>query len=315
MKIAAVIVTFNRLQKLKLTLKRTLEEDLDYIIVVNNASTDGTKEWLNSLNLPQLRIINLEKNVGGAGGFHIGFKEVAFNTDADWLVCYDDDAYPQTDAIKKFRSLQIDSNTASIAASVYLPNGEISEMNRPSFNPFWHLKYFFKTVLYGRKGFHVNDLDYKKVDCIEIDSSSFVGYFIRTDIIQNVGLPRKELFLYADDIIYTLMVKKAGYKHLFCPVISFIHDCETLVEQRSIYSPLWKAYYTFRNALEMYRFTSGYFFYPIALIKILSWFKKSKYYPNPKLYRYLTWLAIIDGLKRNFNRTHEEIISLSTNKK
>ena len=73
-KIAAIIVTFNRkdllvecIDNLK---KQTIK--LSEIIVVNNNSNDGTKEILTTIK--GITVINLEKNIGGAGGFNIGLR-------------------------------------------------------------------------------------------------------------------------------------------------------------------------------------------------------------------------------------------------
>lgn len=311
MKIAAVVVTFNRLEKLKITVQKTLAEAVDTFIVVNNASTDGTKEWLDTLEDSRIRVLHLEANVGGAGGFNVGFDEAAYRTDADWLVCYDDDAYPQNGAISRFKSLDIPEDAGSAASAVYMPSGEIAEMNRPSLNPFWHWGKFFMTAFRGRGGFHVADAAYAETAPVDIDASSFVGYFVRTDVVRTVGLPRKELFIYADDIIYALGVRKAGYKHLFLPTVRFTHDCGTLVQQKAVYKPLWRAYYTYRNGFEMYRYTAGILFYPIALLKIFLWRRKSKYYDDPVLFRKIMWLAVRDGFSRNFSRSHAEIVELS----
>lgn len=311
MKIASVVVTYNRFNKLKLTVEKTLDEDVDFFIIVNNASTDGTKEWLDTLTDCRLKVIHLDENIGGAGGFNIGFKEVVENYNADWLVCYDDDAYPKSGSIDKFKSLTLDKSVGSVASAVYLPNGTIAEMNRPSLNPFWHFKKFFSTVFKGRDGFHASDKQYQNQDSIEIDASSFVGYFVRSDVIKKVGLPRKELFIYADDIIYGLSVRKAGYKHLFVPQVKFFHDCATLQNNQDIYKPMWRVYYTYRNRLEMFRYTAGIFFYPIALMKIFLWNKKAKFYDNPSLYHKVMWQAVKDGLKRDFSRKHEEIVEMS----
>ena len=157
-----------------------------------------------------------------------------------------------------------------MAAAVYLPDGQISEMNRPSRNPFWHLKEFFHTALKGRHGFHINNEDYQLNTPVEVDVSSFVGCFIRLSLIRDgkIGLPRSELFIYADDIIYMLEARKAGFRHLFVPMIAFIHDCQTLVNQQAVYRPLWKAYYTFRNGLELYRIASGLCYPLVLLVKI-----------------------------------------------
>jgi rhamnopyranosyl-N-acetylglucosaminyl-diphospho-decaprenol beta-1,3/1,4-galactofuranosyltransferase len=49
-KVAAVIVTYNRLALLKECVKalETQERLPDAIVVVNNGSTDGTEQWLDS---------------------------------------------------------------------------------------------------------------------------------------------------------------------------------------------------------------------------------------------------------------------------
>lgn len=66
--IAAVVVTFNRITLLQKCIKALYNQTkkLDAIIVINNNSTDGTKEWLDKQN--NIIVIHQE-NVGGSGGF------------------------------------------------------------------------------------------------------------------------------------------------------------------------------------------------------------------------------------------------------
>ncbi|SYF71348.1 glycosyl transferase [Klebsiella pneumoniae] len=49
MKYTALIVTFNRLGKLKKTVEETLKLEFTNIVIVNNGSTDGTQAWLSSI--------------------------------------------------------------------------------------------------------------------------------------------------------------------------------------------------------------------------------------------------------------------------
>ncbi|QFU74465.1 glycosyltransferase [Halioglobus maricola] len=317
-KLVAVIVTFNRLEKLKLTLEKTLENSFFRVVIVNNASTDGTDLWLNSVEDDRLEIIHSEKNLGGAGGFNLGFSYAASNIpEADWLVCFDDDAYPERGATDTFAALDIPDDVGSLAASVYLPDGKrISEMNRPSMNPFWHFREFFGTAGKGRAGFHVDDQAYASKAPLEVDSSSFVGCFIRLENIRSgkIGLPRSELFIYADDIIYVLGSRLAGFRHWFVPTIRFRHDCETLINQRDVYYPLWKVFYTYRNRLELFRIASGVFFPLVLLIKIPGFFLTCRHYPKEErsIFLRLTRNAVWDGLRRNFEKKHSEVVSLAT---
>ena len=313
--VAAVIVTFNRLEKLRETLHNTFAEPFSAVVVVNNCSTDGTREWLDTLAEPRLKIIHSPSNQGGAGGFHQGFDYAANHLPhCDWLVAFDDDAFPEPGTLASFDALDLPDDVGSVAAAVYLPDGRISEMNRPSVNPFWHLRKFFSTALKGRSGFHVSDDDYTSKEHKEIDASSFVGFFLRLSLIREgrIGLPRTELFIYADDIIYVLEMRKAGVKHWFAPWLVFEHDCQTLVNQKDVYRPLWKVYYTFRNRLEMYRLASGIFYPIVVMLKMPKFFLAYRFYEKSerKAFIKITRKAVADGLRRNYTASPKEIFGL-----
>lgn len=310
--VAAVIVTFNRLEKLKETLEKTFAEPFHAVVVVNNASTDGTGEWLDQQDEPRLHVIHSPENQGGAGGFHQGFKYAAEQLpEADWLCAFDDDAYPEPGTLDKFDALGIPDDVGSVAAAVYLPNGEISEMNRPSVNPFWHLKDFFSTMFRGRGGFHVEDEDYKRTEPMEIDASSFVGYFLRLSLIREgtIGLPRSELFIYADDIIYVLESGKAGVRHIFNPQLNFNHDCQSLMDKEGVHHQLWKAYFVTRNRIEMYRIASGIFFPLVLAVRIPAFMLMARFYKDEKKpeYKRIARLAIRHGLKQDFSYSLDDV--------
>ena len=81
MKIAVVIVTYNRLDCLKNALSKYENQTLQpcYMIVVDNASTDGTyeflEEWLSVESDINKIVVHNPKNTGGSGGFYLGLKE------------------------------------------------------------------------------------------------------------------------------------------------------------------------------------------------------------------------------------------------
>ena len=69
--ILVAVVTYNRLDDLKRcvgSLRNQNDVDFD-VLIVNNGSTDGTKDWLDAQE--DLLTIHQE-NVGGAGGFYAG---------------------------------------------------------------------------------------------------------------------------------------------------------------------------------------------------------------------------------------------------
>src|SRR3954447_10197137 len=71
----AIVVTFNRRELLAECLQALLEQTLapDEIIVVDNASSDGTAEMVRE-RFPQARLEAPTENIGGAGGFHHGLE-------------------------------------------------------------------------------------------------------------------------------------------------------------------------------------------------------------------------------------------------
>ncbi len=257
-KLTAVIVTYNRLPKLRVTLPKALAAGFDRIIVVDNASTDGTAAYLETLASQQLTVIRSVQNVGGAGGFARG---IGAAHGADWIVLFDDDAWPDDATVDRFRAMapELPKDAGVVAADVLLPDHTPSDLNRVIINPFWNLrKRAPEVVRRGRRGFTVSDGREA-----EVDAAIFVGFFLRGKAAKSVPLPDSGLFIYSDDILYSLTLRKAGWRILYKPDLRFIHDCETLASQ-DIYRPMWKNFYTIRNGVEVARQAAGPF-YPVAL--------------------------------------------------
>ena len=94
MDICCIIVTYNRLQLLKESINSVsmYKDKIKKIIVVNNASTDGTTEYLDNICNSENKLVHvkLEKNIGGSGGFYEGIKK-SFEYNCDWVWIMDDD--------------------------------------------------------------------------------------------------------------------------------------------------------------------------------------------------------------------------------
>jgi len=69
-----LFTTYNRLEYTKKSLKALLESGCENIIVIDNYSTDGTREWLQKLNDKRLTLIFNDKNEGVAGAMNKFFK-------------------------------------------------------------------------------------------------------------------------------------------------------------------------------------------------------------------------------------------------
>lgn len=306
MTLAAIVVTYNRLEPLKITVARLLSEAADHIIVVDNASSDDTLLWLSTQKDPRLHVMTLATNTGGAGGFEAGMAYARDTLNPDWVVLMDDDARPAPGALACFarETSDIDPDTGDygcIAAAVFYPDGQICEMNRPSRNPFWHLGLFAKTLRTGaRTGFHLSDEAFTPdADATEIDVASFVGYFVSRGAIAKVGLPEGGLFIYGDDVLYSLRLRRAGLRIAMNPAVKFEHACGTMGDG-FVYRPIWKIYYHCRNGVAIARQAAGPLIFPAALIYYIAvWWRRGRFCtPSERpAYRKMMWAGLRDGLR------------------
>lgn len=309
--LVAVIVTHNRLHQLQITLGRLLDEDVEHIVIVNNASSDGTDAWLAHQSDPRLHMVTLSDNRGGAGGFEAGMAAARELFDPTWIVLMDDDARPHPGALARFReeTPKLNPDTGAVAAAVFYPDGTLCEMNRPSQNPFWNLGLFVKTLIKGsRRGFHLDDTAFAAdAEPRPIDVASFVGYFVHRNVIARVGLPEGGLFIYGDDVLYSLRLRRAGFGITLLPSVRFEHDCSTIGEG-FMYRPLWKIYYHCRNGVSIARQAAGPIVFPLALAYyILIWWRRGRFYLDEErvVYRGMMWMGLRDGLRGHRGRKDE----------
>ena len=97
--VAAVVVTWNRLDLLREALPAVLGQTRppDRVIVVDNASTDGTPAAVRA-DFPGVDLVSLPRNTGGAGGFAYGLALAqAAGAGLAWLM--DDDTVPEPGAL------------------------------------------------------------------------------------------------------------------------------------------------------------------------------------------------------------------------
>ncbi|MBN8292998.1 glycosyltransferase [Rhodobacter sp. NTK016B] len=311
-RLVAVVVTFRRLDQLKITLGALLAQparDLSAVLIVDNASNDGTAEWLAAQGDPRLVTLALPENRGGAGGFEAGMRHAVEHLAPDWIVVMDDDARPEPGAFAAFQALDL-GGFDGFAAAVRHPDGTLCEMNRPTFNPFWHKKILARTLLGGGRGaFHLGPEDFERPGLRRVDGASFVGFFVRAGTVRLRGYPDPALFLYGDDAIYTMELTKAGHAIGFEPSVRFEHDSSTYSNADPRIRPLWKVYYYHRNLLILYRIATGVFFVPVLMLYLPRWLLRLRHHKGERgTFLRLFGLAIADGLRRRTERSHAEIL-------
>lgn len=230
--IAAIVITYNRLEFLKEIISALREQSLkpDKIIVVNNSSSDGTSEWLDSQ--ADLHVI-VQDNLGSSGGQYRGIK-TAFRLGYEWIWTMDDDVVPDSDCLERLMYSD-DKNTIRTPLR-YTPQ------NQPFFNDVidFNLSNPFK-------GIWVDVLNERHLEyeIIPAKGITFEGPLMHRSIVEKIGFPEKKFFIYADDTEYFVRAAKANAN------IVVVRDA---ILRRKLPAALsdfnnWKLYYYVRNII------------------------------------------------------------------
>ena len=169
------------------------------VVVVDNASEDGTEAHLHELGLlgdPRVAFVRCEHNAGGAGGFARAVQE-GLRRPVDWLWLMDDDAEPRPDALERLLAAPAatDPATVVLACAVRTPAGGLELLHRG------HVGRFMRALPADA---------YRPGASPRLGFASFVGFLVRRDAAAATGLPRAELFIGCDDVDYSLRVRAHG---------------------------------------------------------------------------------------------------------
>ncbi|WP_165778827.1 glycosyltransferase [Leptospira perolatii] len=282
-KITAVIVTRNRIELLKQCLHSVLNQTIqpNQVIVIDNDSTDGTREYLSSVS--GIDFIKNE-NTGGAGGFRLGI-DLALEAGADWIWCMDDDGRPALDALEKIRPYL--SPEFSAVNSLVLPSEEsqTSSFFLVKINPGEKPSFFKKTnrISEIRKVAEEKGFVYY--------GSLLNGTFINREVLSKSGNVDPRFFIWGDEVDFLWRLWKIA------PIITVPDSLHFHPAPSTNSAPAWKLYYGLRNHIHINKkyFNFSFLRNILLILRYLSAFLKSK--APLKMY----FKAIADGISGNIH--------------
>lgn len=218
-KLSIVFLNYNRIsethynvtQLRKLCANRT---DIE-IIAVDNGSSDGTRELLQSF--PDIKVVLLNEN-GGIAGYNEGFKLAR----GDYMLVLDDDSCPadiaQIDVA--INTLDKSPEIGIIACHIATPDGQ----NQWS----WHLP---TQPCFGPSPFFIG-----------------CGFLIRRRLFESIGWYPEQFFLYQNEIEVSFQTRLKGYSIYYDPHCLIIH------RGRPNQRPGWRRiYFPTRNTIWLLR--------------------------------------------------------------
>lgn len=280
MKYGVVIVTYNRLELLKeclLCIDKQVKK-FDSVLIVDNYSTDGTREYLKNKE-DRYHIIYEKFNGGGAKGFKDGVAYTNDNLNVDWVLLIDDDAMLNEKYLYCIDEFLKDRQQYR-AVSGTVKTDDIIDIT--------HRKRLISKLNFNIVPVKVDE--YNK-EYFEYDLSSFCGLMFEKKLIQEIGVPKEEYFIWYDDSEYSLRLRE--YTKIANVNSAWLNHKTKKPTQKDMLN--WKGYYGIRNMgdiISIYGKRYQYIFYRlrvyIAFIRnfILFYLKKDNSYKfNFNLYR------------------------------
>jgi GT2 family glycosyltransferase len=297
--ICAVIVTYNRKELLLRNIVSLKEQNIDLdILIFDNASQDGTYEYLNDNKLFEENKNHIlyersDINLGGAGGFHYGMKQ-AYEKGYDFIWLMDDDGHcMNNNTLTEIMNIyEKEKNKLIIVNSLIVQNENLD-------------------LTFGLTK-DLQDISTIKEKAINNIIWGFInpfnGTMITKEIIGMIGFPKKELFIYGDEIEYT---KRAGSNNIriatainslyFHPVNKIGYTKQFFWKKIQLFNmPIWKRYCSIRNYMYITKIYGTFF----DSIKFIVYNICSLILLNGEKDRlvFYTYLAIKDGLTNNFDK-------------
>ena len=244
--VCAVVVTYNRQELLREALEALLRQTqpVSRILVVNNVSTDGTLAMLArdfpASTYPQVEVLNLARNVGGAGGFHAGMKSAFADGCHAWIWLLDDDTIAEPDALEQLLTARARFPADApgtpppdlLASKVRWIDGDLHPMN----------------ISWGKLTDPAAALLAADRRTYSLRTATFVSCLIHRRHVERYGLPVADYFIWVDDTEYTGRILRENFGVLV-PASVVLH--KTVNKHTTLDANNPRFYYHVRNNLWM----------------------------------------------------------------
>jgi GT2 family glycosyltransferase len=233
--LTTIIVHFNTPQETTTCLRSLVKSNTSSfnhtIIVVDNGSKElyQIPEDLKK-NKNKIALLRSEANLGFAGGNNLGISHAMHHYGADYVVLLNSDTTVDP------KALEILVTAARSKPEAGLLNPKIYFTKNMEFHQHSYTKNEKGNVLWFAGGsidwkdvasFHrgVDEVDRGQCNTSsETDFATGCCVLIKREVLETVGLLSEDLFLYWEDVEYSLRVKKSGYSLFYIPEAKVWHD-------------------------------------------------------------------------------------------
>lgn len=276
MQLSIIIVNYNVkyfleqcLQSVLLATKNCTAE----IFVVDNNSTDGSKQFLEPL-FKEVHFIWLPKNIGFAKANNIALAK----TSGDYILFLNPDTIVAEDSFEKTIAF-LQNNTAIGALGVKMIDGSgqfLKESKRafpsPSISLFKILglaNLFPKSKLFAK--YHMGHLSVNENNEVDVLAGAFM--LVPKVVLNVVGSFDEAFFMYGEDVDLSYRIQKAGYKNYYFAKTTILHFKGESTKKGSL--NYVRLFYKAMNLFVHKHYKSGNAAVFTFLINIGIWFRAS----------------------------------------
>lgn len=205
------------------------------IYVIDNASTDGSAEWIRKVFGQAVTIVQNLENLGGSGGFGRGLR-MAVEKGYSYVMMLDNDAYVDKDTIKKMQEyLKENQDVGIVGAKIMMSDDPERIMDYAKIIN-------FSTYIDESKWCRQLDSEEASIprDC---DFAAATAAMARREALVKSGGMDEAHFIYYDDIEMSYRIKLSGYRVVSLGGAKVWHDSG----MRKKVSNTFARYYLTRN--------------------------------------------------------------------
>ncbi len=207
--VAAVIVTHNRVELLEASLRQVANQEgaeVAHVVVVDNGNDPAVRELVEAVCGSRAHYVGSATNLGGAGGFALGFL-TALSLGADAIWCADDDGRPADEHV--LATLQEVAEREGLEEiSPVVCNIEDPE----------RLAFPLRQGLVWRRT--LSELEGSFLPGI---ASLFNGALISARAMEVIGVPDYRLFIRGDEVEYHRRLVRSGLPFGTCLTCAYLH--------------------------------------------------------------------------------------------
>ena len=186
------------------------------IVVVDNASSDGSADWLES-HYPNVLLVRSSRNVGVAGGNNLGIRA----SHGRYILLLNSDAIVLPGMIDRaVKFLDTHSKVAGVGGNLLNPDGtfQAGYVDFPSLRQEFLIVTKLGQLLRPWYPAHGPFPHIREVDWM---STAFMLF--RKEALVNVGFVDERYFLYSDETDLQYRLKQAGWQIFYLPDLNTIH--------------------------------------------------------------------------------------------